>query len=359
MTSIDDTAHTMFGMGRMNPMTLLQMMREVKNILDLFKRKADEAADSVESTFNFTGQHTDIAAVSETGSLNASVIESIPDETIRKNTVNTYVDAIKDGYLEYNADTRTFELTDKGQAHINSEEFIRQFEKDQLGEIAANKARIELKGNASDLNAFRFTNSIDLNHLAHSDPAMYKRVQEYFRECEKYGFVDISPAGIATPTNKCHDFLNHTPMKDFNIRKVTRDNIRQVADELKNSAYEGAKDAFGNILDKAQSGVGAAQQTVSYISGNSSGADLAKEGAKIAASQAAKTAQKEAAKKAAQQAAQKAAAKAAASTTAKTAVSSTGYGAAAVAVIELTSKGANALTKMDTQAHKATPYYGK
>ena len=65
--------------------------------------------------------------------------------------------------------------------------------------------------------------------------------------------MDISPAGIATPTDKCHDFLNHTPMKDFNIRKVTRDNIRQVADELKNSAYEGAKDAFGNILDKAQS----------------------------------------------------------------------------------------------------------
>ena len=115
-------------------------MREIKNILDLFKRKADEAADSVESTFNFTGQHTDIAAVSETGNLNASVIESIPDDTIRKNTVNTYVDAIKDGYLEYNAETRIFELTDKGQAHINSEEFIRQFEKDQLGEIAANKA---------------------------------------------------------------------------------------------------------------------------------------------------------------------------------------------------------------------------
>lgn len=261
--------------------------------------------------------------------------------------------------MEYNADTRTFELTDKGQAHINSEEFIRQFEKDQLGEIAANKARIELKGDASDLNAFRFTNSIDLNHLAHSDPAMYKRVQEYFRECEKYGFVDISPAGIATPTDKCHDFLNHTPMKDFHIRKVTRDNIRQVADELKNSAYEGAKDAFGNILDKAQSGVGAAQQTVSYISGNSSGADLAKEGAITAASQVANAAKKEAAKKAAQQAAQKAAAKAAASTTAKTAVSSTGYGAAAVAVVELTSKGANALTKMDTQAHKPTVHYGK
>ena len=312
MTSIDETAHTMFGMGRMNPMTLLQTMREIKSILDIFKRKADEAADSVESSFNFTGQHTDIAAVSETGSLQANVIESIPDETVRKNTISAYTDALNDGYLEYNSRTRTFMLTTKGQEHINSDEFIRQFEKDQLGNIAENKARIELKGNPSDLNAFRFTNAIDLNHLTHSSPEVYKRVQEYFRECEKYGFVEISPAGIATPTDKCHDFLNHSPMNDFNIRKVTRDNIRQVADELKDSAKESAKDAFGNILNK----------------------------------------------QAAQKAAQKAAAKAAASTTAKTAVSSTGYGAAAVAVVELTSKGANALTKMETQAHKATIHYG-
>lgn len=359
MTSIDETAHTMFGMGRMNPMTLLQTMREIKSILDIFKRKADEAADSVESFFNFTGQHTDIAAVSETGSLQANVIESIPDETVRKNTISAYTDALNDGYLEYNSRTRTFMLTTKGQEHINSDEFIRQFEKDQLGNIAENKARIELKGNPSDLNAFRFTNAIDLNHLAHSSPEVYKRVQEYFHECEKYGFVEISPAGIATPTDKCHDFLNHSPMNDFNIRKVTRDNIRQVADELKDSAKESAKDAFGNILNKAEGGVSAAKETVSYISGSSSGADLAKEGAKFAAQQTARKAQQQAAKQAAKKAAQKAAAKAAASTTAKTAVSSTGYGAAAVAVVELTSKGANALTKMETQAHKATIHYGK
>ena len=85
---------------------------------------------------------------------------------------------------------------------------------------------------------------------------------------------------------------------------------------------------------------------------------MAKEGAKFAAQQTARKAQQQAAKQAAQKAAQKAAAKAAASTTAKTAVSSTGYGAAAVAVVELTSKGANALTKMETQAHKATIHYG-
>ena len=31
--SIDDTAQTMFGMGRLNPMTILQVIREVKTIL--------------------------------------------------------------------------------------------------------------------------------------------------------------------------------------------------------------------------------------------------------------------------------------------------------------------------------------
>lgn len=186
--------------------------------------------------------------------------------------------------------------------------------------------------------------------MAHSDPAAYKRVQEYFSECEKYGFVNISSDGIVTPTNKCHEYLNQTPMKDFNIRKITSDNVKQVADELKKSSGETAKDAFGNVLNKAENGIGAATKATSYLSGNSSGADLAKEGGKIAAQQAAKKAQEAAAKKAAQQAAQKAAAK----TAAKSAASSTGYGAAVVAAVELTSKGANALTKMDTQSHKIT-----
>ena len=96
--SIDDTAQTMFGMGRLNPMTILQVIREVKSILDMFSAKKGQGTAAPD--FSFTGQHTDIAFVAEQGRLNASVIESIPDEQLRNNVTLSFSDAVKDGYLE-------------------------------------------------------------------------------------------------------------------------------------------------------------------------------------------------------------------------------------------------------------------
>lgn len=348
MNSIDETAQAMFGMGRLNPMSLIQIIREVKSVLDAFKRPNSTQPD--QQAYNFTGQHTDIAFVSENGKLNASDIERISDENLKNNVAASFSEAVKDGYLDFDQNTKDFTMTQKGMEHINSDSFKEQFEKDQLGAVCENKARVKLRGNPGDLNIFRFTDSISLNHLAHSDPAAFKRVQDYFTECEKYGFVNLSPDGVVTPTAKCQEYLNQTAMKDFNIRKITPDNVKSVANEIRNSADKTADNVIDGSLNKAEIGLGAATKTVSYMSGNSSGTDVAAEGAKLAAQQAAKKAREAAARKAAE----KAAAKAAAKTAAKSAASSTGYGAAVVAAIEVTSKGANALTKMETQHHKVT-----
>ena len=119
--SIDDTAQTMFGMGRLNPMTILQVIREVKTILDMFSAKKGQGTAAPD--FSFTGQHTDIAFVAEQGRLNASVIESIPDEQLRNNVTLSFSDAVKDGYLDFDAKTKDFTLTEKGSEHINSDAF--------------------------------------------------------------------------------------------------------------------------------------------------------------------------------------------------------------------------------------------
>lgn len=457
--SIDETTQTMFGMGRLNPMTLLQLLREAKSILDAFQAKKKQSAGS--NDYHFTGQHTDIAFVAENGRLNAGEIERIPDEQLRNNVTVSFSDAVKDGYLDFDNHTRDFTLTQKGLAHINSEAFLKQFEKDQLGQITENKAEVLLKGDASDLNVFRFTDSINLNQLENIYPADFARVRDYFRECEKYGFVNISSDGIVTPTERCLTYLEQTPMKDFEIRKITPDNLDDVVDriveqkidnfydyelngkinsELKESGAVGYKNITAEqaeylrsvkdsenlkfaifdaapdtnnqgklggynivfaksdsekftkilndferkptqkkqqqikptaeaatssaekVLGKVESGVTAAKDAVSFVSGESSGEEVAAKGAKTAAEQgakklgesAAKKAQEAAAKKATQKAAQKAAAKATAKASAKAAASSTGYGAAIVAAIELTVQGANKLTKMDTQSHKVT-----
>lgn len=332
MPSIDETAQSMFGLGRMNPMMMLQTARELSSILNMMKgRKERDAMSATEQTYSFSGQHTDIAFVSENGSLNADVIESIPDEQLRDNVIKCYSDAVKDGYLNYDQQTKNFTLTDKGNEHINSEEFLRQFESDQLRNLSEDKAYVQLKGNASDLNVFRYTDSISLNHLAHSDPAAFKRVQEYFYECQKYDLVTIDAKGNVRPTEKCQKYLEQNHMEDFNIKSLNKDNIEEILKQMPEGSKKLGEEAVKNAAQKG-----------------------GQEAAKKAAEEAAKKAGQEAAKKAAQKAAAQASSKAAAS--AASGAASMGIGTAVSAVVDVSSKGANALTKMDTQSHKATMY---
>ena len=182
-------------MGRMNPMTMLQIFREINSLLNMFKARKSQTAVS---DINFTGQHTDIALVAENGKLNAEEIEKITDNQLRENVQKSFSEAVQNGYLDYDAKTRDFTVTQKGLEHINSEAFMKQFEKDRLQKLSENKAQVNLRGNGTDLNVFRFTDSISLNHLAHTDPVAFKRVQEYFYECEKYG---IDPRKVSTVHN--------------------------------------------------------------------------------------------------------------------------------------------------------------
>lgn len=327
---VDETAQAMFGLGRMNPMMIMQTVRELSSILNMFKNhNKDRAIADVKQTYSFSGQHTDIAFVSENGSINANVIEQIQDDQLRENVTKTYSDAVQDGFLNYDDKTKNFTLTEKGNEHINSEDFIRQFEKDQLEKLSEDKAYVEFKGNSSDLNVFRYTDSISLNHLAHNDPVAFKRVQEYFYECKKYDMVTIDSNGTVKPTEKCLRYLEQNRLDDLKIRKLNKDNIQDFIKQMPDGAKEFGKETGKKAVEKG-----------------------GQEAAKRAAEEAAKKAGQEAAKKAAEKAAAKASAKAATSTASGAA--SMGIGTAVSAVVDLSSKGANALTKMDTQQHKVT-----
>ena len=157
MPTVDETAKVMFGMGRMNPMTMLQIFREINSLLNMFKARKSQTAVS---DINFTGQHTDIALVAENGKLNAEEIEKITDNQLRENVQKSFSEAVQNGYLDYDAKARDFTVTQKGLEHINSEAFMKQFEKDRLQKLSENKAQVNLRGNGTDLNVFRFTDSI-------------------------------------------------------------------------------------------------------------------------------------------------------------------------------------------------------
>ena len=234
---IEDTAETMF--RKPNIHNLVSIYRETMNIFTIFRNEKPKP-DLTASKYNWTGQHTDIAFVDESGSLNISEINNIQDSDLRQNVYQTYNSAVKDGYLKYNKATQNFSLSDNGKNHINSDAFKVQFEKDQSQKISQNKAQIQLSGNPSDLNAFRYTNSIDLNHLLYDDPAKFKRILNYFNVCEKYNFVKINN-GIITATDKCKEYLSQNPEENFNISKISPDFVKQTINrELAKKAVQGS-----------------------------------------------------------------------------------------------------------------------
>lgn len=300
MYSVEDTAQSMFAHKQRSIQSMLMTVREIKSFIDMFRSKIKQKETS---QYNFTGQHTDIAFVDQNGAININDIQRIQNEQLRNTTLRNYSDAVKDGYLNFNQGNYT--LTDRGREHINSNAFLEQFRKDQLSAMSKNKAQITLTGKQSDLNVFRYVDSININHLAYSDPAEFKRVVSYFEQCDKYGFVNISPDGTVTPTEKCNQFLSQNNNFNFSIKNITPDNIENIA---KNTAKT------------------TAQKTTN---------------------EAAKKATEEVAKKVTQETVKKATANTSTSTVAaSTGVATAGIGAAVTAVVDLSSKGAKVLKKV-------------
>lgn len=306
MVTIEDTADNMFKSG-IKLRSILSTVREIKYVLDMFiNKKINPANTDVTSVsdYNFTGQHTDIAFIDENGAVNFDDIKNINDENLKNSVSNAYNDAVKDGYVNY--ENNQFTLTDKGREHINSEAFKEQFRKDQLQSLSKDKAVIHLKGNQSDLNVFRYCNSINLNKLSYSNPAEFKRVISYFEQCQKYDFVHISSDGTVTPTDKCFKYFEQNKSFNFDVQKLTPDNVVD----------------FTKYTRSTQ--------------------------------QVAQTAVNEAAKKAAQEGAKKAAqATAKATTAAASGAATAGIGTAVTAVIDISAKGIKELNK-STDIHRHT-----
>ena len=225
--------------------------------------------------FKFTGKHTDIANISgfENGRMSVSELDNIADNNIKNAVKQEFSIAEKQGYIkQVNVDNNQFfELTPKGKEHINSAEFVKQFEHNQIDSVVKSNPRavVNLQGNADDMNIFRYTDKVNINNSS-------AKVQNYFQRCSPK-FVSIEN-GIATPTDTLKNMLVKSPtdklVQNGNIKMVTGDNIEKLMQASKTAAKEGAKTA-------------------------------AKEGAKTAAKEGAKTAAKEGAKTAAKVAAQK------------------------------------------------------
>lgn len=183
---------------------------------------------------NYTGLHTDIAFVSTTkDGIERTSIESIDDNILKRNVLESFDDAVSDGFLT--CENGKYLLTNKGKEHINSPAFIKQFEKDQKYNLAnsENRAMFEFKGEAQDVDIFRYTNSFDLKQLNVSENVIaVDKVNSYFIKLEKTGFVNIDKNRVVTPTEKTLKYLSQHPTKNFDVKPVTANNINEVVNTV-------------------------------------------------------------------------------------------------------------------------------
>lgn len=183
---------------------------------------------------NYTGLHTDIAFVSTAkDGIDRISLEAIEDNILRRNVVESFEDAVSDGFLT--CANGKYLLTNKGKEHINSPAFIKQFEKDQKYNLTSNehRAMFDFKGEAQDVDIFRYTNSFDLNQLNVSENVIaVDKVNSYFIKLEKTGFVNIDKNRVVTPTEKTLKYLSQHPTKNFGVKPVTANNINEVVNTV-------------------------------------------------------------------------------------------------------------------------------
>lgn len=214
---------------------------------------------------NYTGLHTDIAFVSTAkDGIERTSIESIDDNILKRNVLESFEDAVSDGYLT--CENGKYMLTDMGKEHINSPAFIKQFEKDQKYNLtnSENRAMFEFKGEPQDVDIFRYTNSFDLNKLNVSDNIVaVDRVTSYFNKLKKTGFVNIDKNRVVTPTEKTLKYLSQHPTKNFGVNPVTANNINEIVNKVASIAkspstvaviVEVSKVAFQKLQQKLSQG---------------------------------------------------------------------------------------------------------
>ncbi len=224
----------------LNPINLVRQFENIEYVYNKLKElrawldkkiKPDVDISQNISDIRYTGNHTDIANIGryEKEQMPCSEIGNIKDEQLRISVKDEFDIARKDGYVNVvNVNgVDYYELTEKGKEHINSQEFIKHYEKSQVNAIFEEQppmAEVKFQGNSEDLNVFRYTDKIDTNNQADN-------IQNYFQKCKDKGFVNIDEKGIVKPTEKTINWLENKPdlMKiKGNIRLVTKENIDNI-----------------------------------------------------------------------------------------------------------------------------------
>lgn len=261
----------------LNPMNYVRLHDNFKRIENKLKKinqffDMDNHSENIEQykmPVKFVGQHTDIANITryENELMPCSELKSI-DSNIKENVYDEFLIAQQNGFIQQvNVDGQDYyKLTAKGKNHIQTDEFLRQYEKHQTQAIVKNSPSmiVKFQGNEDDLNVFRYTNQINISKEEH-------KVVNYFYKLEQENWVTIGPDGNVKPTEKTTNWLarkNDNLLAKGNMKPVTTNIVEDVVQKAQKMAIGNTvtipvpKAAEKTVVNEAAKATGKAAATV-------------------------------------------------------------------------------------------------
>ena len=171
----------------------------VKYIDNLTKQEATSLLSGSDASFVFTGQSTDLRYFSRFNEMPISMIENIPDETLKNAVIDEFNKAVLSGKVNISRQTGKITITNEGKKFIKKPEFKIAAAKDYEAAMRNMEQTIgfELDGTISDLSFFNHADTLDLKSImAHSDKETVQKVLSNLVDMRNKGLVKVEGAVV-------------------------------------------------------------------------------------------------------------------------------------------------------------------
>ena len=171
----------------------------VKYINNLTSKEATSLLSGSDASFVFTGQSTDLRYFNRFTEMPISMIENIPDETLKNAVVDEFNKAAISGKVNISRQTGKITITNAGKDFIKKPEFRIAAAKDYEAAIRNMEQTIgfELDGTISDLRFFNHADTLDLKSImTNSDKETVQKVLSNLVDMKNKGLVTVEGAAV-------------------------------------------------------------------------------------------------------------------------------------------------------------------
>lgn len=185
--------------------------RSVATLIDYLNKDKNKVASN--NGFVFTGQSTDLGYFKNNNTMPLSMIDNLPDESLKHAVKDELGKAMLDGKLAFDKENNALVITEKGTEYINRPEFKRAAAENISHTLAETQVQtetvnIELNGTTQDLNFFNHADELNLADIvASNDKEAVQNILSNLGKMKDSGLVSVSD-NVVKITEKGKTVLN-------------------------------------------------------------------------------------------------------------------------------------------------------